>query len=300
MKVIVFGAGNYGRKYISNCPDNIEIVAICDNRWNNFPGGVLGHKISSPKIIPEMEFDKIMIALNPNLNTTLESFNQIYSQLTDMGIGPGKICLTANDNPNLEGTVKYGLPRVQFLYDFAEFVYSRGLQGSAAELGVYKGDYAYHINKAFYDRRLYLFDSFERFSESQLEWEEEHVKDILSSANKNLSVQIPMHEKIALAKCIYKDNVIIRKGFVPDTLEGMPEDRYVYINLDMDIYVPTIAALEYFAPRMNEGGVIAVQDYGAADGFFTGVRRAVKEFIDANSSVRAVPIGDGTTLLLIF
>ncbi|GHV53602.1 hypothetical protein FACS1894216_11910 [Synergistales bacterium] len=39
MKVIVFGAGVCGRKYIENCPDDVEIVAVADNNWEAFGGG---------------------------------------------------------------------------------------------------------------------------------------------------------------------------------------------------------------------------------------------------------------------
>ena len=39
----------------------------------------------------------------------------------------------------------------------------RNIPGAAAELGVYKGDFAAEINKAFPDRTLYLLDTFEGF-----------------------------------------------------------------------------------------------------------------------------------------
>jgi hypothetical protein len=35
MKVVVFGAGVFGRKYVSECPSEFEIVSICDNNWKN-------------------------------------------------------------------------------------------------------------------------------------------------------------------------------------------------------------------------------------------------------------------------
>lgn len=35
MKVVVFGAGQFGKKYIQECSSNIEIIAVCDNNWNN-------------------------------------------------------------------------------------------------------------------------------------------------------------------------------------------------------------------------------------------------------------------------
>ena len=45
----------------------------------------------------------------------------------------------------------------------AREIHVRNIQGAVAELGVFRGDYAKLINRAFPDRKLYLFDSFEGF-----------------------------------------------------------------------------------------------------------------------------------------
>ena len=39
MKHIVFGAGNFGRKFIKNASGAIEIVAVCDNNWEYITQG---------------------------------------------------------------------------------------------------------------------------------------------------------------------------------------------------------------------------------------------------------------------
>ena len=45
----------------------------------------------------------------------------------------------------------------------AQSIYDRGIEGSVAECGVYKGEFAKRINQCFPDRNLYLFDTFEGF-----------------------------------------------------------------------------------------------------------------------------------------
>ena len=45
------------------------------------------------------------------------------------------------------------------------------LDGSVAECGVYKGEFASVINRCFYDRKLYLFDIFEGFDLRDVETE---------------------------------------------------------------------------------------------------------------------------------
>src|SRR4051812_16295074 len=44
----------------------------------------------------------------------------------------------------------------------------RKLQGNVAELGVYQGKFAKHINKYFPERLLYLFDTFQGFDKSDV------------------------------------------------------------------------------------------------------------------------------------
>ena len=45
-------------------------------------------------------------------------------------------------------------------------------------------------------------------------------------------------------------------------LETLAETRYRFVHIDVDIYEPTYACLEYFHPRMVEGGLIVIDDYG--------------------------------------
>jgi hypothetical protein len=56
------------------------------------------------------------------------------------------------------------------------------------------------------------------------------------------------------------------------------EIKYSFVHVDMDIYEPTRAALEFFYKRMNEGGVFVVDDYG----HLKGVTKAVDEFAAEN------------------
>ena len=299
--VVVFGAGLAGMQYIINCPSDEKIVAIVDNNWENI-NKICGYEVSSPDKIIGLDFDKIVIAIGNKNKTQALSVLQIFDQLKNMGVDESKMIVPNENAPNLEGLCEYGMPRIQFIYDFAKLVCTRNIEGSLAECGVWRGDYAYHINNAFPDRKLYLFDTFEGFPEEQLEIEDDNVRQKLSSSNQAIKESYITHETLAFLKCKNRENgkIIIKKGRVPDTFADMPDDRFVYVQLDMDIYVPTIAALHYFAKRMTAGGVIAVHDYYAGYGFWTGVRKALDEFLVAYPLTRAVPIGDGATLLLLF
>jgi O-methyltransferase len=303
MKVIVFGAGAYGRQYIENCPKDEEIVAVCDNNWGNPIRGnaLFGHRIVSPDEIPKMDFDRIVIALDHKSPTGLDNVFSMHHQLNALGIDDSKVLLMHNDNAGNEyANMEFKKPRVQFLYDFSKLVYKNNIQGAIAECGVCWGDYSYHLNCAFPDRKLYLFDTFEKFPENHIRLEENaYFKESLFAWNNNPN--IILNSDIALLKCPYrgKGNVIVKKGMVPDTFADITEKQFAYVLLDMDLYVPTIASLCYFAPRMSNGGIIAVHDYFNFGGLFRygGISKAVDEFLSINGS-KITPIGDGSSIII--
>jgi hypothetical protein len=63
---------------------------------------------------------------------------------------------------------------------------------------------------------------------------------------------------------------------VLNTLPTLPESTYRLVHIDTDLYLPTKACLEYFAPRLSPGGVVVLDDY--ASGKCEGVRTATGEY----------------------
>lgn len=147
-------------------------------------------------------------------------------------------------------------------------IYERKLSGEVAEAGVYMGHTAQWINRLFPDRRLYLFDTFEGFRNEDLDTED---------ANNRFHLQIDFSdttEEIVLNKLIYPQQCIIKKGWFPQTAEGIDE-LFCFARLDMDLYAPTLAGLNYFYDHIIEG-YICVHDCRSRN--FDGARAAVEEF----------------------
>ncbi len=69
---------------------------------------------------------------------------------------------------------------------------------------------------------------------------------------------------------------IIYPGLFPDSAGASSDCRFSFVHLDVDLYESTRAALEFFYPRMNPGGMILSHDYVIAD----GVRNAFDEFFE--------------------
>ena len=47
--------------------------------------------------------------------------------------------------------------------------------------------------------------------------------------------------------------MIVRQGYVPETLNGLEDERFAFVLLDLDLYKPTLASLEFFYGRIHPG-----------------------------------------------
>lgn len=142
---------------------------------------------------------------------------------------------------------------------------TKKIEGAIAEVGVYRGGSAKLICEAKGDRPLYLFDTFEGipvvngidepyFHEGQFAASLEEVESYLKGY----------------------ENVYLYKGLFPASAKSVDNQRFSFINLDVDTYESTRDSLQYFYSRMNKGGVIISHDYLYA----AGVRKAVDEFFE--------------------
>ena len=180
-------------------------------------------------------------------------------------------------------------PRVRALEHFRELCDMYGMKGSVAEVGVFQGDFSKHINRLFPESTLYLYDTFEGFTESDKEKETKDAEVATYTHYANTSVEMVMK------KMVHPEKIIVRKGMFPDTAAGK-DDGYVFVSLDPDLYAPVLAGLNFFYPRLVRGGCIFVHDFFSAED--PGVRRAVTEFIKENN-ISITPIGDFRTLAVV-
>jgi hypothetical protein len=84
-------------------------------------------------------------------------------------------------------------------------------------------------------------------------------------------------------------------GWIPDVFIGIPQRRYRFVHVDVDLYMPTKASLEFFFPQMVPNGVIVVDDYGFTS--WPGAKQAVDELCAA-WRVRLISLTTGNAILL--
>src|SRR5471032_2514837 len=88
-------------------------------------------------------------------------------------------------------------------------------------------------------------------------------------------------------------DVAICAGWIPQVFATLPERDWAFVHLDVTLYEPTLAALEYFYPRLNAGGVIV------CDGsiFCPGAKKAWDEFC-AKRELPFVVLGNRESILI--
>jgi O-methyltransferase len=101
---------------------------------------------------------------------------------------------------------------------------------------------------------------------------------------------------LVLDKMKFKNNCIIRKGFFPDTAQGL-KDNFSFVSIDCDLYKPTYNGLDYFYPRLVHGGYIFIHDYNDKNRY-TGVKDAVKKYCKENS-IAYFPLSDNCGSVVI-
>lgn len=315
-EILIFGTGCKALdfKNMIDC-QKAEIIAYIDNDISLQGQVFCDKKIISPGGIGSFHFDYIVIASR--------QFNAISEQLEKLGIdrekiiGPYLDCdeilrkhsmavnklvmhnvtlVSTSIQKNAENQLINIAPnhdsvRIASLENIAKKIYENNVLGSVAELGVYRGAFAKYINQLFYNRKLYLFDTFEGFNKADIEVDRQKKFSNSEIADfQNTSVDV------VLGKMKYPEMCRIMAGYFPEIATGL-EEQFAFVSIDVDLYKPTYAGLQFFYPRMVKNGYIFVHD--VRNSRFKGVKAAVKQYCTENS-INYFPLTDicGTAVIM--
>ncbi len=278
VKAVLYGAGGGGRRLLDSISEQYEVVGFIDSDERKWGKDIKGIQICSPNdfLSEKSKYDVVIITTAPGMVSAKE-------KCIRLGVDETRIITTYVEAP-LES-------RRIFLKSLSELLNKADADGSCAEAGVFEGDFAKYINMYFPDRTLHLFDTFEGFDERDINIEKSSE---LSNAEQGDYSKTSVG--MVLGKMPYPDKCIIHKGFFPETAKGIDE-KFCFVNLDMDLYQPTLEGLRFFQDKMVSGGIILIHDYFAEN--FKGPRKAVDEFVVERPGTRIVPIGDGISIMVV-
>jgi len=159
---------------------------------------------------------------------------------------------------------------------------TEGVPGDTAECGSFQGAGSYLVCNANAGRRHHhIFDSFEGLSEP-----------------KNVDGTYWKRGGLACAEDIVARNLseftayTLYKGWIPTRFAEVADRKFSFVHIDVDLYQPTLDSLEFFYPRMSDGGLIVCDDYGFS--VCPGATRAVDEFLAGrHEQMISAPCGGG-------
>lgn len=183
-----------------------------------------------------------------------------------------------------------GIERSYCLFQSVRYVLQHGIQGAFVECGVWRGGSVTLMLRTLQlfgasDRDVYLYDTFEgmpppseidvkervKKPASQLMASEERVAGV-----SNIWCYAPLDDvRNHVRSTGYPlERVHFLKGRVEDTIPGVVPERIAILRLDTDWYSSTFHELSHLYPRLVEGGVVIIDDYG----HWRGARAATDEY----------------------
>jgi O-methyltransferase len=173
--------------------------------------------------------------------------------------------------------------------------------GNVAELGVYKGETAKVINHAFPDRKLFLYDTFSFFDGGPLETKDgTSARNYAEAHRNNASPSFDGTE--ILKKCLpYSENCVFRKGYFPDTAAPDADEKFIFVSIDVDFCDTVYKGLEFFYPRLLEGGYLflAVYNFACENDVDRRCKQALIDAEKAFGPFKKVPLPDWRGTLVI-
>lgn len=282
--VVILGADSLGMAVADLLnPREMKLIGLGDTRpesWNVFADAKTGELKEEIEGMPVMPVD-LAVSLTPDVVVIAAVEEDRSHALEYMAIRAGFLgdILFIRD---LSQAFSIGCSVLRRL---CRRLTDLGIQGNVAELGCYKGDISWQLNVLLPGRRLYLFDTFEGFD----------PRDTALEAQMGGCGAVPgtwsgaKPEKV-LERMAAPEDVVIRKGWFPETAVPLEDEQFALVYLDACLYGPTLSGLEFFFPRLSRGGVIVL--CGLEDAACPGVSRALQDLENKYGALLLLPLGD--------
>ena len=181
------------------------------------------------------------------------------------------------------------LERLYSLHKCAEYIAAAGIAGDLAECGVWRGGSCMLMALGLIraddtGRHIYMYDTFEGHPRPDPD------KDVDLWGNRGLDEWRRQEEAGTLGEWgvaslaevrgnllstgYPAERLIFVQGMVETTVPGNTPANLALLRLDTDWYESTRVALQHLYPKLAEGGVLIIDDYG----HYRGQRQAVDEY----------------------
>lgn len=180
--------------------------------------------------------------------------------------------------------------RIHAIERAVDHVVRANVAGDFVECGVWRGGSAMAAATLLKDagetsRRLWLYDTYAGMPkprDEDVSWEgvpaigrwSRESADGRDDGSNWLQVDIEDVRRNLESTGFPADNITLIKGLVQDTVPKNTVEKIAILRLDTDFYESTKVELEWFWPKLTQGGFLIIDDYGR----WLGQRQAVDEF----------------------
>lgn len=175
---------------------------------------------------------------------------------------------------------------------------SHDIEGEIVECGVFKGASLVRFamfRKLFqskYEKKIIGFDSFAEFPQTEFEADKKLRDHIVKEAGEQSISTLQLMEVLKNKSCDESVDLIAGDIIItlPQYVEMNPGLKISLLNLDTDIYEPSVTILENLYPKLEKGGILILDDYNvfpgetkAVDDYFKGKNVSIKNFPFSNT-----------------
>ncbi len=264
-------------------PKEMKLVGMsnsCPETWNVFKDGKNQELKDTINGLPVMPID-LAVSLQPDILVIAAADPEKSHALQYMAIRAG----FENDIRFIETMMSEFSVRRAVLRRLTRRLGTLGIPGSVGELGCGRGDVSWQLNILMPDRKLYLFDTLDGFDARDIAKEQS-----LGCSKAETGEFGKVNEEQLLARMPVPEQVVLKKGWFPETAFDLEEEKFALVLLDACLYQPTFTGLEFFFPRMSQGGVILVTGYESTK--YGGVHKAVEDMEAKYGAFLILPLGD--------
>jgi hypothetical protein len=176
----------------------------------------------------------------------------------------------------------------KLLADYEIFKMTNNLNGAIVECGVYKGASLsrFAMLRDLFgglsgQKNIVAFDSFSSFPETEFADDKPLRQKFIDIAGAESISREQLFQVLQNKNC--HNNLELIEGDICETVPKYADENKKFkislLNLDVDIYEPAVAILEYFYPMIESGGVLILDDYGS----FPGETKAVDDYFSQES-----------------
>ena len=161
------------------------------------------------------------------------------------------------------------------------------LDGDVAELGSYKGGSAILLAQVLPHKKVHAFESFKGLTNLSTQKdnirlrddERGHMPSDFAITDKELQKKI--------VRRLAKYNIQLHVGLFSEQTKHVSGQRFCLAHFDGDTYQSTHEFLEFFYPRLVNGGRLLFDDFGSIA--TPGVAHAVEDFFGKRNHLQVLP-----------